>query len=145
MTKIILTFVLQYQSMLKIPYGESDFKKLIEDDFFYQDRTEFIEKLERWNSNYPVFLRPRRFGKSLFVSTLHHYYGLEHKPDFQTLFGKQYIGTHPTSLANSYLVLSFEFSRIDTSSHESTYQGFLTNVTIAQHRNTLPIKKLPKA
>lgn len=114
--------------MIKIPYGESDFHKLMTEIFFYQDRTEFIEKLEKWNSNFPVFLRPRRFGKSLFISTLHHYYGLEHKGDFQKLFGNLYIGQYPTNSANNYMVLRFEFSRIDTASHESTYQGFLTNV-----------------
>jgi hypothetical protein len=116
--------------MIKIPYGESDFKKLMLEDYFYQDRSYFIEQLEKWNSNYPVFLRPRRFGKSLFISTLHHYYGLEYKDDFQTLFGNLYIGQHPTEAANSYLVLRFEFSRIDTATHESTYQGFLTNVIL---------------
>jgi hypothetical protein len=116
--------------MIKIPYGQSDFKGMMENGFFYQDRTEFIEKLEKWNSNFPVFLRPRRFGKSLFISTLHHYYGLEHKNDFQKLFGHLYIGQHPTASANNYLVLRFEFSRIDTATHESTYQGFLTNVLL---------------
>ena len=116
--------------MIKIPYGESDFKTLIAGKYFYQDRTHFIEKLENWNSKYPVFLRPRRFGKSLFISTLHHYYGLEYQEDFQTLFGNLYIGQHPTDNANKYLVLRFEFSRIDTATHESTYQGFLTNVIL---------------
>jgi Predicted AAA-ATPase/PD-(D/E)XK nuclease superfamily len=116
--------------MIKIPYGQSDFRGMIEDDYFYQDRTEFIEKLEKWSSKFPVFLRPRRFGKSLFISTLHHYYGLEHKNDFQMLFGKLYIGQHQTDSANKYMVLKFEFSRIDTATHESTYQGFLTNVLL---------------
>jgi Predicted AAA-ATPase/PD-(D/E)XK nuclease superfamily len=113
--------------MIKIPYGESDFHKVVTENFFYQDRTEFIEKLEKWNSNYPVFLRPRRFGKSLFISVLHHYYGLEHKDKFSNLFGNLYIGQRPTPLANSYLILRFEFSRIDTATHESTYKGFLEN------------------
>ncbi|MDX2072450.1 MAG: AAA family ATPase [Haliscomenobacter sp.] len=120
--------------MLKIPYGESDFTKLRVEDYFYQDRTHFIEKLEQWNSNYPVFLRPRRFGKSLFISMLHHYYGLEFQADFQTLFGGLYIGEHPSPHANSYFVLSFEFSRIDTSSQESTYTGFLRNVVSGARR-----------
>jgi hypothetical protein len=114
--------------MLKIPYGESDFKGLIENSYFYQDRTIFIEKLENWSSKFPVLLRPRRFGKSLFVSSLHHYYGLEYKNDFQPIFGNLYIGQNPTGNANRYLVLSFEFSRIDTATHESTYDGFLKNV-----------------
>jgi len=116
--------------MLKIPYGESDFQKLITEKYFYQDRTQFIEKLEKWYSNYPVFLRPRRFGKSLFISLLQFYYGIEYKADFQNLFGNLYIGQYPTEYANAYMVLRFEFSRIDTATHESTYQGFLTNVIL---------------
>jgi Predicted AAA-ATPase/PD-(D/E)XK nuclease superfamily len=114
--------------MIKIPYGISDFESLRMDNFFYQDRTQFIETLEKWNSRYPVFLRPRRFGKSLFISSLHHYYGLEHKDKFSGLFGDLYIGQKPTALANSYMVLNFEFSRIDTATHESTYNGFFYNV-----------------
>ena len=113
--------------MIKIPYGESDFHKMRVNQYFYQDRTMFIETLEKWHSNYPIFLRPRRFGKSLFISTLAYYYGLEHKDKFETLFGKLYIGQHPTETANTYMVLRFEFSRINTSTYESTYQGFLTN------------------
>ncbi len=114
--------------MIKIPYGKSDFKGLIEGGSFYQDRTEYIEKLEKWNSDYPVFLRPRRFGKSLFISTLQHYYGLEHKESFQSLFGKLYIGQNPTPIANSFMVLRFDFSGIDTTTHKNTYQGFMTTV-----------------
>ena len=114
--------------MINIPYGESDFKGVMEGDYFYQDRTMYIEKLEEWTSKYPVFLRPRRFGKSLFVTMLHHYYGLEHKKDFQKLFGKLYIGQNPTELANTYMVLSFEFSGINTATRKSTYEGFLVNV-----------------
>jgi Predicted AAA-ATPase len=120
--------------MINIPYGESDFYKVIAGEHFYQDRTNFIEKLEAWSNDFPVFLRPRRFGKSLFVSMLHHYYGLEHKANFQTLFGNLYVGENPTIRANSYLVLSFEFSRIDTASQESTYQGFLKNTISGARR-----------
>ena len=65
--------------MIKIPYGISHFPTMIEDNYFYQDRTMFIRKLEEEASPFVFYLRPRRFGKSLFVSTLHHYYGLEHK------------------------------------------------------------------
>ncbi len=113
--------------MIKIPYGISDFETLRVEEFFYQDRTNLIPELEKWSSKYPVFLRPRRFGKSLWISVLHHYYGVEHRDKFQKLFGDLYIGQHPTASANSYMVLSFEFSRIDTATHESTYRGFLKN------------------
>jgi len=116
--------------MIRIPYGLSDFKTMMEKNYFYQDRTNFIEKLEQWSSPYVIFLRPRRFGKSLFVSLLHYYYGLEYQKDFGALFGQTYIGKKPTENANNYLVLSLEFSRIDTSTQERTYQGFLTNVIL---------------
>jgi hypothetical protein len=116
--------------MIKIPYGESDFRKVVTQDLFYQDRTHFIPLLENWSSQYQVFLRPRRFGKSLFISILQHYYGLEYAADFQSLFGKCYIGQHPTAKANQYYVLRFEYSRIDTKTHESTYAGFLKNTLL---------------
>lgn len=127
--------------MIKIPYGESDFKKLIEKNFFYQDRTHFIPELEAWSSQYQVFLRPRRFGKSLFISILHYYYGLEYATNFQNIFGKYYIGKNPTEEANQYLVLRFEFSRINTKTHETTYAGFLRNVRSGgeKHLQTLMI------
>ena len=114
--------------MIKIPYGVSDFGKLVRNNYYYVDRTAHIELLESLGEPYLIFLRPRRFGKSLWISTLQHYYGLEHQADFDALFGKYYIGQNSTSLANSYLVLRLEFSRIDTSTEEGTYQGFLSNV-----------------
>jgi Predicted AAA-ATPase/PD-(D/E)XK nuclease superfamily len=113
--------------MIKIPYGESNFQSLIEDDYYYVDRTSYITMLEE-SPKYLFYLRPRRFGKSLFVSMLHYYYGLEHKELFQRLFGKLDIGRTPTKNANKYMVLRFEFSRIDTKDAESTFSGFLSNV-----------------
>ena len=113
--------------MIKIAYGESSFKKVIEGGFFYQDRTQYIQKLEELDSQYIFYLRPRRFGKSLFVTMLHYYYGLEHKSNFQNLFGKLAIGKNPTPLANQYMVLSLEFSRIPTNTEQNTFNGFLRN------------------
>jgi Predicted AAA-ATPase/PD-(D/E)XK nuclease superfamily len=120
--------------MIKIPYGQSDFKALIEEGYFYQDRTQFVEIIEKWHSKFPVFLRPRRFGKSLFVMMLHHYYGLEYKDEFPTLFKNLYIGQHPTTEVNSYMVLSFDFSGIDTTTQDSTYKGFLRSVISGARR-----------
>lgn len=114
--------------MIKIPYGISDFGKLVQGGYYFVDRTGYIETLEGLGAPYLIFLRPRRFGKSLWISILHHYYGLEHKEDFEALFGKYHIGRQPTPLANSYLVLRLEFSRVDTTTEEGTYQGFLSNV-----------------
>ena len=113
---------------MKLPYGISNFARLIEDGYYYVDKTSYIEHLENEPAPYLFFLRPRRFGKSLFVSMLSYYYGLEHRERFDSLFGQFYIGTHPTPRANSYAVLKFEFSRIDTSTPEHTQKGFLQNV-----------------
>ncbi len=113
---------------IKLPYGVSSFEKLITENYYYVDRTSYIEKLEYANEPYVFFLRPRRFGKSLFVSMLWHYYGLEFAEQFSSLFGKYYIGQNPTPKANSFAILCFEFSRIDTSSTETTFEGFLSNV-----------------
>jgi len=116
--------------MRKLPYGMSNFLGIIEENCFYVDKTKYIEILENEHERYIFLLRPRRFGKSLFVSMLEYYYGIQYKDIFEKTFGNLYIGKNKTSLANSYLVLKFEFSRIDTRTPESTEAGFLKNVKI---------------
>lgn len=96
-----------------IPYGESNFEKLRNRGFLYVDKTRFIESIERAPS-YLVFLRPRRFGKSLFVSMLDCYYDRNSADRFEALFGNLYIGQHPTPLKHAYYVLKFNFSGITT-------------------------------
>ena len=118
----------KYQKVMKIPYGESNFREVALGKFYYIDKTQYIETLEDADEKYVFFLRPRRFGKSLFVSMLEYYYGEQHKDEFEQMFGKLYIGKNPTPLANSYLVLKFEFSGIETETKESTKAGFLKNV-----------------
>lgn len=114
--------------MIRVPYGDSNFAKIIRKERYYADRTHYIEVLENYPSDYLFFLRPRKFGKSLFLSMLEYYYGIQYKNNFEELFGKLYIGQHPTVDANQYLILKFDFSQIDTSSFERAYQGFLENV-----------------
>jgi hypothetical protein len=117
-------------AMIKIPYGISNFETLVSNDYIYIDRTPFIERLENINYRYIFFLRPRKFGKSLFLSTLDYYYNLKHKEKFDALFGQYYIGKKPTELANQYLTLQLDFSQIPTSSFEDTFNGFLKNTKI---------------
>ncbi len=119
---------------IRLPYGISNFSLLVSENYYYVDRTAYIEKLEQANEPYIFFLRPRRFGKSLFISMLRHYYGIEFTEQFAQLFGNYYIGQHPTPKANSYAVLYLEFSRIDTTTRESTFEGFLGNVVSGVHR-----------
>jgi len=114
--------------MLRLPYGISNFRILVTKGYHYVDRTSFIARMEDLVDRYIFFLRPRRFGKSLFVSMLHYYYGLEFEDQFEELFGNFEIGQSPTKSANKYFVLKLDFSRVNTQSSESTFHGFLANV-----------------
>jgi len=112
--------------MIRIPYGISNFGELRRKGSYYVDRTSYIEVLEAGTSaEYVFFLRPRRFGKSLWISTLQHYYGVEYKDDFQPLFGDLYIGQNPTPNANNYLVLRLNFSGINTENPDKVEKMFL--------------------
>jgi Predicted AAA-ATPase/PD-(D/E)XK nuclease superfamily len=114
--------------MIKIAYGKADFAEIRQNDYFYQDRTAFIQVLEEKGTHFPAFLRPRRFGKSLFISMLQCYYGREYQNQFQTLFGDLYIGKNPTSLANQFFVLRFDFSGITTNNPQVVLKVFLKQV-----------------
>ncbi len=109
---------------MRLPYGISNFEKLVNQGYDYIDKTKYIELLENSNESYIFFLRPRRFGKSLFISMMKYYYDVLCKDKFNSLFGKFYIGKQPTPKANSYHILFFEFSRIDTSSEKTIYRDF---------------------
>ena len=96
---------------MKFPYGISDFGKIIDDKLFYQDRTHLIPVLEE--AGYQLlFLRPRRFGKSLLLSMLEHYYDLRKADQFETLFGGLAIGQNPTPLHNRYFIMHWDFSLV---------------------------------
>ena len=97
----------------RIPYGMSNFASVRKDCYFV-DKTHFIPELERANKFF-FFIRPRRFGKSLTLSMLKHYYDINRADQFETLFGGLYIGENPTEERNSYLVLELDFSVIDGS------------------------------
>jgi hypothetical protein len=100
--------------MKKIIYGISNYKMAREKDYLYIDKTQYIEKLENINEKYLIFLRPRRFGKSLFLSTLHYYYDEKSQDEFDAIFSDTYIGKNPTPLKSSYKILFLEFSAINT-------------------------------
>jgi hypothetical protein len=125
---------------MKLPYGQSNFKTVAE-DCYYVDRTMYIAHLEGQNNPYQFYLRPRKFGKSLFVSMLEHYYGQQYQVDFQQNFGRFYIGQQPTPLANRYLVLKFDFSGIQTNDIMVIEQQFADNVrdTIKAFYSTYPV------
>ena len=95
----------------RIPYGMMNFAVIRRDDCYYVDKTRFIPMIEEADKFF-FFIRPRRFGKSLTVNMLQHYYDILAKDKFEVLFGDLYIGKHPTRDRNSYLVLYLNFSGI---------------------------------
>ena len=99
------------QQVKRVPYGVSDFANVIEQNQYYVDKTMFIPELEKQPSNL-FFIRPRRFGKSIFLSMLYSYYDCSQSDDFQKLFGNLWIGQHPTPLQGKYQVLFLDFSQI---------------------------------
>ncbi|HHN93210.1 MAG TPA: hypothetical protein ENK17_00415, partial [Anaerolineae bacterium] len=110
--------------MLKFPYGISDFHKLITGGYWYVDRTEYIRDVEEIG---PVllFLRPRRFGKSLWLSTLENYYDVAKADEFERLFGHLAIGQNPTPLHNRYLIMRWNFSVVDPQGDNEAIQRSL--------------------
>ena len=113
---------------LKMPYGISNYEKIVNDGYYYVDKTMYIEKLENLPETNIMFLRPRKFGKTLFTSVLENYYDKNKKESFEKLYGNTYIGKNPTKLKNSYCILRFNFSGIDTSTEEATIRGFKKEV-----------------
>ena len=95
----------------RIPYGMMNFAVIRRDDCYYVDKTRFIPMIEEADKFF-FFIRPRRFGKSLTVNMLQHYYDILAKDKFDALFGDLYIGKHPKRDRNSYLVLYLNFSGI---------------------------------
>lgn len=112
--------------MLKFPYGDADFYRLITENYFFVDRTEKIRVLENIG-NKLLFLRPRRFGKSLWLSVLENYYDLRKADEFERLFGHLAIGQNPTPLHNQYLILRWNFSTIATVGTEAEMRQALHN------------------
>ncbi len=97
----------------RVVYGEANYEELVRKHGYFVDKTRYIETLEAVEN--PVFLRPRRFGKSLFCQMLECYYNITQQDQFLNLFGQTYIGTHPTPTRNSCFVLHLDFSTIDPS------------------------------
>ena len=99
--------------MRKIPYGQINFERIITNNYIYVDKTKYIERLENLNETTLFYLRPGRFGKSLFTSVLDNYYGIDKAEKFDTLFNGLYIKEHPTPNKNNYYILNFDFSAVN--------------------------------
>jgi hypothetical protein len=134
--------------MIKFPYGNSDFYNIRTSDMLYLDRTGMISALEQAGQQL-IFLRPRRFGKSLLLSTLANYYDINRASEFEALFGDLAVGQNPTEEHNQYMVLRWDFSKVSAQGDTATItqqlfrhlnecmEGF---ITYYQGQLTVPIR-----
>jgi len=115
---------------MKYPYGVSDFEKIITGGYYYCDRTDRITMLEDIG-DYLLFIRPRRFGKSLLLSMLKNYYDAAKKDRFETMFSHLKIGKNPTKLHNKYLIFQLDFSCVDpTGSVEDIRKALFNHINV---------------
>ena len=119
---------MQTKTFKRLPYGNSDFRDVVLQNYAYVDKTRFIELLERESNPNHFFIRPRKFGKSMFLRMLNCYYNISYKAEFESLFGSLYIGKNPTPERNSYAMLEFDFSGLDTSDEASFKLSFSRKV-----------------
>ena len=99
------------QQIKEVPYGIANFASVMEQNLYYVDKTMYLPMIERQPHN--LFLvRPRRFGKSIFLSMLYSYYDCAQTEKFQSLFGNLWVGSHPTPMQGKFQVLYLDFSQI---------------------------------
>ena len=104
--------MVQQYNVKELPYGVSDFLTVVNDNLYFVDKSMYIPQLEREGRNL-FFIRPRRFGKSIFVSMLHAYYDCKTTLEqFQKWFGNLWIGERPTALQGKFMVLHLDFSQV---------------------------------
>ena len=126
----------------RLPYGVSDFEYVMSDNLYYVDKTMYIPLLEQ-QPNYLMFIRPRRFGKSLLLSMLATYYDKAKKEQFEEIFGSLWIGKHPTPLMGRYQVMHLDFSRIGGSIDElekkfDEYLCYTLNAFVRKYSDDYP-------
>ena len=117
---------------MKFPYGTADFHAIRSEGYYYADRTDRIRVLEEAGKQL-LFLRPRRFGKTAWLTTLENYYDLARVAEFDALFGSLAIGQAPTARRNHYFVLRWDFSMVDASGNLAEIRQALHN-----HLNAKP-------
>jgi hypothetical protein len=123
----------------RVLYGVTNYAELVHDHGYFVDKTAYLERLEAVRN--PVFLRPRRFGKSLLCSMLEYYYDIRYASRFDELFAHTWIGQHPTPQHNSRIVLSLDFSVIESgASNEAIEYNFkrICNARLAFLRDSHP-------
>ncbi len=99
------------ETMKQIMYGVTDFARIRAENGYFVDRTALIRELEK--TSYAMFLRPRRFGKSLLCSILQCYYDIDYAGRFEEFFGGLDIGREPTAERGKYLFIDFNFTGVE--------------------------------
>lgn len=125
----------------KIPYAVMNYAQLREEGYYYVDKTRYIAELEKYQV--PVFLRPRRFGKSLFCTMLDYYYDLNETDRFESLFGDTWIGQHPTGRQNSYMVLHLDFSIVQVADNMNVLEQMFDDVMLPKIRGLVEVTYKP--
>ena len=108
----------------KIPYGLTDFVRIQTENYYYIDKTRFIPEIEE-DDNFLFLLRPRRFGKSLWLNVLCAYYDIYYKERFDEIFKSTYIHKNPTKLQGSFYILKLDFSAIDVTDYDRSFRTYL--------------------
>lgn len=126
----------------QLPYGVADFEYVMRENCYYVDKTMYIPLLEAQPNNL-MFIRPRRFGKSLLLSMLKTYYDKAKKDQFEEIFGTLWIGKHPTPLMGRYQVMQLDFSQIGGTIDElekkfDQYLGFMLNNFVRKYVDDYP-------
>ena len=118
--------MIEEQDLKQVPYGVSDFKVFRDDNYYYVDKTRFIRDIEE-KGDFVFLIRPRRFGKSLFLGILEAYYDIALKDQFDFFFNGTDIHKNPTAEKNSYLLLTLDFSMVrpDISRIEETFLDYI--------------------
>ena len=111
----------------RIPYGISSFRQVREENKYLVDKTMYFEQMEL-AGNFLFLVRPRRFGKSLFLNMLEAYYDINERDNFDKLFAGLYVAGHPTEYRNKYQVMHLDFSRVgsDVETLKEDFNSYLT-------------------
>lgn len=119
------------RKLKQIPYGISDFEYFSTEDYYYVDKTPYLQKIEE-KGRYLFFIRPRRFGKSLFLSMMELYYDILEEQRFDLFFNGTYIAQHPTPGKNKFLVLKLDFSAVDANNEkiEEAFLNYIKDTTL---------------
>lgn len=120
--------------IMKFPYGNANFEKIRTEGYFYVDKTQYIEVLENLPESHIVILRSRRFGKTLFCNMLGWYYDKLHIDRFEELFHGTYISDHLTPRRNTYMMLTFNFSGLNTQTLENAIESMLDINVVSDYR-----------